>query len=244
MKYMCTIIFILYIITLLIIINNIKLITLTAKNNDAMKREVRNRSEESQGGKDVPSPLGLCLAGELLHPADGYELIPGVFLIPGYPLRAPDEIRHSPEPAELTDSPVASGVPPQTFCLRALAACPSPARPKSHPGPPGSQRCCGSTGRAPRPPAEERERSGPAAPRAVGAPGAGDAPHPLQPRPQHVQPSRAPAACRDGLAPGGRQKVSVPKGGNNPGAAATGGKESTSCRGLQGLQRDFLGQQL
>lgn len=140
-------------------------------------------------------------------------------------------------------APSSPKIPPQTFCLRALAACPSPARPKSHPVPPGSQRCCGSTGRAPRPPAEEGERLGLAL-RALGAAGAGDAPHPLQPCPHHIHPSWAPAACRNGLVPGAKTENEFSCRRKRCRGSCHWGKESSSCWGPGGLQRDFLGLQL
>jgi len=79
------------------------------------------------------------------------------------------------DPAE--NGEASAGISPQTFCPRALAACASPVRTKCRPGPLESQRCCGSTERAPQQPADGEERSGPAPPNAACSCGCSPAPH-------------------------------------------------------------------
>lgn len=65
----------------------------------------------------------------------------------------------------------------QTSCPHALVARASPVQSKCRPAPLESQRCCGSTGRAPRPPADEEETLGPAAPKITHGCGCSPAPH-------------------------------------------------------------------
>lgn len=124
----------------------------------------------------------------------------------------------------------------QTSCPHALVARASPVRSKCRPAPLESQRCCGSTGRAPRPPADEEENVGAGCSenrlrlRVLPGPARSRLPagaHPLQPclHRGHVLQSRHPAACRNSLVPEESQKTNSPEAGHKPEAAVTWAKK-------------------